>query len=164
MPWTASTEADVLSEFTPEESAIIQAVQGAVDNLPAVLARVVAQLRDAIRSGGYALSDDETTIPLGQHDEVIAVARWRFIASLPSLPSLATEARKQLYLDALEKWKAIAKQEYAVEPPAAPTTTPSGQWNSERKLVMRTHPIPRPSEQFPNEPSFAANPDAPENL
>jgi hypothetical protein len=142
MPWSAPAEDEILSEFTPEETTILQALQGATDRLPGILARVVAEIRDAIRSGGYALDADVTTLPLSLHGDVIALARWRWLAALPALPTLQTEPRAALAAAAIAKLEKIATQQFSPEPPSAPLITPAGTWNSERRLPSRLEPVP----------------------
>jgi hypothetical protein len=141
MPWSAPAEDEILSEFTPEETTILQTLQGATDRLPAILERVVAEIPDAIRSGGYALAADSTTLPLSLHGDAIALARWRWLASLPSLPTLQTAPRAALAAAAEARIGQIATQQFSPEPPVAPVTTPAGAWNSERKLLSRLYPV-----------------------
>jgi hypothetical protein len=163
--WSAPSEADVLTEFNAGESLAIRTAQQSVDsNIPRILARVVAEIREDIRSGGYALDPDPTTIPLGLHGDAIAVARWKLLIAIPKLLTLQTKERKQENDAAKAKFKQIAAQERAVEPPEETEGMPpgrAGSWNSEGKLIMRTHPVPRPSLQFPANPDHYANPDAP---
>lgn len=164
MAWSAPSAGDVLTEFNSGEDAAIRAAQ-AVDesNLATVLERVVAEVRDAIRSGGYPLDDDETKIPLGLHNDAIAIARWRYMLSVPKLLSLQTKERKESFDRAISKLDRIAKQEWAVEPPADALVAKSGTWNSENKIVMRGHPIPRPAQQSQALPGRYANDDAVED-
>lgn len=144
MSWQIPTADDVLSEFTPTENAAISTLMGSgsldsTAKLSAVLTRVIAEVRAYIMSGDYALDDDPLTIPLGLFNDAIAIARWRFLVSVPALKQLQTDERKDAYKDALTKLALIAKGEFAVEPPVPPTTPLNGNWNSEQKLIMRTH-------------------------
>ena len=164
--WTTPSAADVMSEFTPQEAATIKGIQGA-SNLPGILARVVAEIRDYIRSGGYALdTTDETTIPLGLHNDAITLARWRLLISLPQLKTLQSEGRKEATDRAEQKLLLIADQKFSVEPPDSATagTAKIGSWNSENKIIMRTHPVPRPAAQFDTQPGQYSNPDGQEDL
>ena len=160
MSWSAPTTADVLSEFTPQESAGLNNLQSA-SNLAAIFARAVAEVRDAIRAGGYALDADATKIPLGLHSDCIALARWRWLISIPSAKAMQTDPRKAAFDGALTKLDKISNQQWTVEPPT--TTAAAGSWNSENKLVGRMHPVPRPSTQSPatGSPPPYANPSAP---
>lgn len=119
MSWITPTTADVTTEFTERELAVIQNVQGALtSNLPAILARVVDEARENIRSGGTALDDVTTTIPRGLVNDVIAIARWRLLISIPQLKALQSEARKEEYDRAIKKMESIATGKFKVEPAA----------------------------------------------
>ena len=163
--WTAPSADDVLNEFTPVESAALQKMQGKTTNLAAILARVVAEVRDSIRSGGYALDTESAdTLPLGLHNDAILIARWRWLISIPSAKAFQTEARETAANKALEKLGKIASQKFAVESPtAAATATSAGRWNSENKVLMRTHPVPRPGRQFPPRDDGYASDGPPED-
>jgi hypothetical protein len=164
MAWSAPSAADVLSEFTADEQEILDAVQGVeTSSVAAILGRVVAEVRDSIRSGGYALADGVTTLPLGLHGAAIDLTRWRWLISVPALKALQTDARKKAAEDSLKKLEKIAAQEWAVEPPTEGATARSGCWNSENKLVMRTHPVPPPGLQRTPADGQYANDDAPED-
>ena len=166
MAWQEIDKADVMTEWTPDEANTIKIQQGAVDNIPAILARVVAEIRDYIRSGDYAVDlNNATTLPLGLHNDAITIARWRLLLSLPQAKTLETDVRERAYQAAMKKLDAIAKQDYVVEPPAPPSATSvprSGQWNSLTKLIMRTQTIPTPTQQIgtTSVPGYA-NPNAP---
>ena len=80
------------------------------------------------------------------------------------LKSMATPQRKELADKAEAALEKMASRTFgAIEPPAAPTGN-LGNWNSENRLVMRTHPIPPMQTQVstapPNTPPYA-NPAAP---
>jgi len=159
--WTAPSANDVLNEFTPVETAALQKMQGGTSNLAAIFARVVAEVRDSIRSGGYLLdAESASTLPLGLHNDAILIARWRWLISIPTAKALQTKEREDAANKALEKLGKIANQKFAVESPTAPAGASSaGRWNSENKLVMRTHPVPRPASQFPAKDDAYASPD-----
>jgi hypothetical protein len=149
--WTAPSADDVLKQFTPGEVATLQKLQGNTTSLAAIFALVVAEVRDSIRSGGYAVdAESELTLPLGLHNDAILIARWRWLTSIPSAKAFQTKERADAADDALEKLGKIANQKFAVQSPTAATgATSAGRWNSENKLIMRTHPAPRPGRQFP---------------
>ena len=146
MSWKTPTPDDVLSEFTPQEVDAVKKIQGA-SNLPGILTRVIAEIRDYIRAGGYQLDlTDETTLPLGLHNDAITLARWRMLIALPQLKTLQSEGRKEATDRAEKRLVLIAQQNYAVEPPDATAGSAKiGSWNSENKIIMRTHPVPRPA-------------------
>jgi hypothetical protein len=159
MAWHQITDQDVLEEFTPAEQAALKGIQGA-DSLPRVLARVIAQVRGAIRAGGYELGDDNT-IPDQLDGDAVAIARWRWLISFPQLKALQTVERKQAHDDAQKRIDKVAQQEMKVESPNPGTTANSGSWNSENKITMRTHPTPRPSTQQGQQTDAYANPEGP---
>ena len=163
MSWLTLTAADVTDQFTEIEAATIDAVQSdSGSKLPGIVAKVIAQVRGDIRSGGYDLDSSSTTIPDGLHNDAIAVARWKLLATLPSSEEIQSKERKAENDAALTKFARIASSKYSVEPPTgAATSQRGGNWNSENKILPRTHPIPRPAGQFPADPNHYANPDAP---
>lgn len=160
MPWTAPTATDALTEFNSDEKAQVDALTGDSANLATILARVVAQVRGDIRAGGYPLDADTTKIPDSLHSDCIAIARWKFLISLPKSEELQTDARKLAATDAIAKLKRIADGDYGVEQPATVSAPAAGSWNSANKILPRTHPQPRPGPQADN---AYANPDAVED-
>lgn len=146
MSWLPFTSDQVLSEFTAPELATINEVQGS-ENLPAIVARVVAEVRGCIQAGGYPLDETPGTLPEGLHNLAIDLARWRFLMTAPDLAVMQTEGREKANDRAEKKLRAIAAQEYAVVPPPAGAAGRSGSWNSENKLAPRMHPIPPLSTQ-----------------
>ena len=126
MAWITPTTADVTSEFTERELAVIQNVQGApTSNLGGVLGRVVDEARDSIRSGGTTLDTVTTTIPRGLLGDVIAIARWRLLISIPTLKALQSDARKEENDRAIKKLELIATGKFKVEPVAGGSVVPA---------------------------------------
>ncbi len=162
MSWSvAPSVEDVRSEFTASEGSALTRLQGGTDALPLILDRAIAEVRDAIRAGGYDL-DEAGTLPLGLHSDCIAIARWRWLITLPDAAKpLQTEGRKSAFESAQKKLAKISNQEWAVEPPDLNDQRRYGNWNSENKIVPRTHPVPRPAQQFSPQDGRYANPDAP---
>lgn len=175
MSWQIFTTEDAISQFTQAEAAAIRSLQGSGSgwgsgsgtqyaNADIIVAKVIDEVRGYIISGGYAVDLlDDRTLPIGLFDDAIAIARWRLLISTPSFRQLQTEERKLAFDKAIEKLIAISQQQFVVEPPIPETNPRTGQWNSENKLIMRTHPVPRPGAQFPPTPNMYANPDAPED-
>lgn len=127
--------------------------------------QVVAEVRDAIRAGGYPLGE-AGTIPMGLKNDCYSIFIWRFVSSLGEDKKLQTEKREKAEIAAQDKLKRISEKKYPVEPPTESTVSTSGSWNSENKIIMRTHPIPPPATQFPaTDPTQSpyANPDAPKD-
>ena len=159
--WTTLTSDSVIEEFTGTEQQMLIAAQ-AGDKLPNIIGRTIEEVRGSISGGGYALGADGT-IPSGLMSDAIAIARWRWLVAFPSLAKMQTKERQSTFTSALDKLKQISSQNFAPEPPITPMN-PSGSWNSENKLIMRTHPIPPPSTQFQSTDSLGdayANPNAP---
>lgn len=166
MSWAVLNTEDVLSEFTIQEAAALRTVQGSGSgsglpfaNIDTIVARVIDFVRGYITAGGYPVDPVfDNTIPLGLFQDAIAIARWRVLISTPKFLQLQTEERKKAYEDALKKLQLISDQKFAPEPIPGDTTNRGGNWNSENKLIMRTHPVPRPSSQFPVTSDEWANP------
>ncbi len=163
--WTAPTVTMITEEFTPAEINIIGQHQGS-ESLPGILGRVVDKCQGAILAGGYVSQADLTAnaglLPPELHGECIAMARWNLLIAFPALKALQSEPRKEANDAALKKLEAIAAQKCSVRPPTATTgASRTGNWNSENKLIGRTHPTPRPAAQFPPNADDYGNPDAP---
>lgn len=171
MSWEILTTEDVLSEFTLSEAAAIRQLQGSgtgsglpFANIDTIVAHAVDEVRGFIAAGGYAVDLIlDTTIPIGLFEDAIAIARWRLLIATPSFRQLQTEERRLAFDEAMKKMFLIAKQEFFIEPPIPDVNPRTGNWNSENKLIMRTHPIPRPGTQFTPQINTYANPDAPED-
>ena len=172
MAWKTVTVEDVLGELTVQERAALQGIEGAGDQLPLILARIVNAARGAIRAGAYRLGEEGTT-PDQLDLEIIAVARWRWLTAFPQLQRLQTRDRRDAHDEALARLDMIARQKIAIEPPdksdgcarAKLISPKSGQWNSENKLLNRTHPVPTPEAQWPVPEGTLppwANPEMPE--
>ncbi|MDD5349501.1 MAG: hypothetical protein PHQ12_04745 [Chthoniobacteraceae bacterium] len=167
MSWQVLTADAVPDQSNPAEAAAFVKLQGK-NSVPSVLAAVVAEIRDDIRAGGYPLDTDETKLPFGLHNDAINIIRWRILISAPQLKLLQTEARSAAAERSEKKLERISAQKWAPEPPDAASTARAsspGTWNSESKIIMRTHPTPPPSMQFPSgsTPNAYANPDAPQD-
>lgn len=160
MPWRTVSAADVLKEFTSIERATIEGVQGDNKSLDAILADTVAEFVGAMNAANYAtVADGSVPDQLRRH--IIARARWGFLTSLPGLKDdpMLSEARKKAAETAESILLKVNTREFGnIEAPVA-STAKQGNWNSEPRLVMRTHPIPPPASQ--SQPSTYANPDAP---
>ncbi len=168
MSWEILTTEDVLSQFTMAEAAAIRTLQGSGTgsgfpfvNIDVKVANVVDEVRGYITAGGYAVDPIlDTTIPVGLFEDAITIARWRLLISTPSFRQLQTEERKLAFDEAIKKMMLIASQKFFVEPPIPETNPRTGNWNSENKLIMRTHPVPRPATQFTPQINTYANPTA----
>ncbi len=172
MTWEVLTTEDVLNQFTVAEASAIRSTMGSGSgsglpfvNIDDKVIRVVDEVRGYIAAGGYALDEtsDPRTIPLSLFEDAIAIVRWRLLIVLPAFKQLQTEERHDAYKDAIAKLMMIAQQKFALEPPTPDTLPTAGLWNSENKILMRSHPVPRPGAQFTPQTNTYANPDAPED-
>jgi len=169
MSWEILTTEDVLSEFTISEAAAIRQLQGSgtgsgfpFANIDMKVSHVVDEVRGYIIAGGYAVDPIlDTTIPASLFEDAITIARWRLLIATPSFRQLQTEERRLAFDAAIKKLLLIAAQKFFVEPPIPETNARTGNWNSENKLIMRTHPVPKPSTQWTPQSDTYANPDAP---
>ena len=163
MDWITPSTDDVLSELMPQEQATLASIQGATDRLSQILPRIIAEVRGHIAAGNYELGPDGT-IPDALQEAAIALARWRWLVGFPQLAKLQTKEREQAYKDADEHIDRIAKGKHQVAGVSAAANPRTGQWNSQNKLIMRTHPVPPPTTQWQDTDDTQrpyANPDGP---
>ena len=167
MSWEILTTEDVLSEFTIAEASSIRTLQGSGSgsglpfaNIDFIVVNVTDEVRGYISAGGYALDEtsDPRTIPISLFEDAIAIARWRLLIATPSFRQLQTEERRLAFEAALKKLALIAAQQFVIEPPVPDVNPRTGMWNSENKILMRTHPVPRPAAQFTPQINTYANP------
>ena len=133
---------------------------GGLDPVADAISSAVARVRRAVEAAND-LDTDVTKVPKSLEDVTVRLALFRLMERI-GLP-LSEDQRKSRDLDAADL-KELTQRRILVEPPENPDTsaTPQnrGNWNSESKLIMRTHPVPPPATQFPPGPDYA-NPDAP---
>lgn len=133
---------------------------GDLDPVTDAIASAVARVRRAVAAGND-LDADATKVPKSLEDVAVRIALFRLMERI-GLP-LSEDQRKSRDLDAADLQELSAGR-ILVEPPDDPDAdaTPQnrGNWNSEPKLIMRTHPVPPPTTQFPPGSDYA-NPDAP---
>lgn len=145
-------------------SAILNRAQtlavGDIDPVADSIGSAVARVRRAVEAAND-LDTDITKVPKSLEDVTVRLALFRLMERI-GLP-LSEDQRKSRDLDAADI-RELSARRILVEPPDDPDTasTPQnrGNWNSECKLIMRTHPVPPPATQFPPGSSYA-NPDAP---
>jgi hypothetical protein len=163
MSWRAITTDDVLAEFNQQEQTLYQNVQNSATPLQAILTETLNAFVGAMNAAGYAVNDDGT-VPDQLRPDVIALTRWRWLISLPDVDeAIQSKNRKEAADVALKNLQLIAQKKYgAIEDPAG-TVSSGANWNSENRLILRTHPAPPASKQAPPQTGGApyANPDAP---
>jgi hypothetical protein len=97
----------VLAQFNDSETAAYDAAKGdtASADLPAIVTAVIAQIQEAWLNGGRAPdpSGATNTIPAGEINRAVALARWRYLVALPTGQTLQTPERKHAF-DAAETY------------------------------------------------------------
>jgi hypothetical protein len=169
MPWRVISSAQIKGKFSPAELVSLKQIQGS-DTDAALELLTSERLPDAIRAfigamaaAGYDVVNDDT-IPDQLRQHAMAMAVWNWLSDFPRLVLMMTDARKKAADDAQKALESIAKREMAIEAPVTdPPQETTGNWNAERRLIMRTHPTPTSAEQFPASPDYYANPDAPQD-
>lgn len=130
MSWNTIQEQDVLNEMTPVEVATLQGIQGAVDTLPGILANVVNAARGAIMAGGGQL-DQPGLIPDQLRPDVIVIARWKWLTSLPDLgEGFQSKQRKEAYDEAMKRLDGVSQGKPKIELPQIPITNVSAPVNA----------------------------------
>ncbi len=138
---------------------------GGVDPVAEEIANAIARIRRAVASGN-PLDVDPAKVPGSLKGVAIRMALYALMERL-RMP-LSEDQRETRKIDNSDLLR-IADRKVLVEAPdEAMTDSPVpqnlGSWNSENKIIPRTHPLPRPGEQRPVVPGKYANPDAPEDL
>lgn len=161
MAWITPSDNEVLPPAA-KERASIKAIKG-VDDLGQILTEVVAEFRDAIAGRENAL-DADGTVPQGLAKYVRDLALWIFITrSVPKNEGIQTKERADAAKKAEDILQGIRDGSISIEPPTGWVNTSAKNWNSENRLVMRTHPVPPPIQQAPPTSTDGrpyANPDA----
>lgn len=140
MPWNPITDADVLAEFTTVEQNVLKSISGGANQLPGILTSVLNAARGAIIAGGNQVGP-VGTIADQVREDVIALARWKWLTSYAALKSMQTEARKQAATDAQERLDKISTGKPKIELPtvAVATLAPVGAVALARPGI-RVHP------------------------
>lgn len=160
--WTAITTDDLKAAGfgTIVDQAQTKAT-GGVDPVAYAISCAVARVRRAVQAAN-ALDVDPTKIPLSLEALTVRLALYGLCERIGwSLSDDQKETKRNDNSDLTR----IADRKVRVEPADTPDANAGpinpGMWNSERKLIMRTHPTPAPGVQFPSDDSGYANPDAP---
>jgi hypothetical protein len=146
--------------------AIIDAAQtqstGATDPVTEEIENAVAKVRRYVASAN-AVDADATKVPKSLKGVAIRIALY---ALMERVRLSLTEDQRSTRAADLKDLDRIANRKGLVEAPDTAETTPSvpqnfGNWNSERKVLPRSHPHPLPGQQ--NSGPGYANPDGPED-
>lgn len=161
MPWRPISTKDC--KFTPSELARLNNIQGYADGLAKRLQDVVGEFIGAMNAVQYPTRADGT-VPDQLRGHILARTAVLFLEDFPELKIMMTDARKKAGETAEEKLSEVAQRKFgAIESPSAVAPVGAG-WNSENRLILRTHPVPPPAQQFPpgdpNQEPYA-NPAAP---
>lgn len=161
--WTAITRDDLKSA---EHGSLIDRAgtlaTGGEDPVAEAIAKVVARVRRAVRQGNR-LDLDPAKIPdsLKESAVLLVVAALARRIGFP-----LDDDTKSAVRDAREELKGIAEKKLQVEPADDPDEAAGpvnpGTWNSENKVLGRTHPVPKPGVQRPGDGRYA-NDAAPED-
>lgn len=151
-----------MTRFTAAEAAMLASVAGGTSQLGQRLCDSRGKFIGAMNAVGYQTVSDGR-VPDQLRGYVMADAVWEWLKDQPGLEKFKTKAREQAYKDAQDAYERITEKRFGpIEPPVV--TQQTGNWNSENKLIMRTHPTPPASTQFGNvgnpQPEYA-NPNAP---
>ena len=161
--WVSVLDTDVLPAASAERASIA-AIRGG-DDLLSFAAEAVATFRGAIDGRGHSLGP-AGTVPPGLKHYAIAMALWHWVSEgVPENDRLQTKARRDNAKEAEEALQAIREGRLTPELPdgySGPGRV--GSWNSENRILSRTHPVPPPSTQWQSADESQepyANPNAP---
>ena len=162
--WTAIIADDLKAAG---HGAIIDRAQtlavGSVDPIADAIENAVAEVRNAVRAGNR-LDTDDAKIPRSLKRLAVRSVLYALMQRIGL--ALSDDQKEEARRDE-KRLKQLFDRKEQVEPAddadaeAGPVNP--GNWNSENKLVMRTHPVPRPRTQFDPQTNAYANPEAPED-
>lgn len=134
---------------------------GSVDPVDDFIASVTAEVRNAVRAGNK-LDIDETKIPHSLKRLAVRMVLYGLMERL-HLP-LNDDQKKEADRDEKRLQQLYSRKEQveaADNPDATEGAVNPGNWNSEAKIIMRTHPVALPALQYPPTSSDYANPEGP---
>src|ERR1017187_501406 len=109
MPWRAIAATDVLVEFSAAEQTKFNTVQGGSTQLAAILANVAAAFIGAMTAAAYPVNPDGS-VPDQLREDIIALARWRWLISLPTVSEALQSKERKAAADSAEKNLALIAQ------------------------------------------------------
>jgi hypothetical protein len=155
MDWTIITADDLKAAALGHivDKAATTAI-GGVDPVTEEIANAVARVRRAV-SAGNTLDVDPAKVPPSLKGLTVRMALFALHERLRvALSEDQKDTRKNDNSDLLR----IADRKVRVEEPSNPDVTLApqnrGNWNSERKVIGRMHPVPPPGRQHPG-PGYA---------
>lgn len=120
MAWVTFSAAHVLAVLSAAEKAAYDAASSQ-DNLQEIASAVAEDVRGYVRSR-YSVPDTAGSIPASLVSAATAIARWRFLNSLP-IGRLQTDARKEEARQAIDQLKSIRTGGFAIEDPSGSGAT-----------------------------------------
>lgn len=151
--------------MTQAEQAMLTAASGSTGKLQERLNDAIATFYSTMIGAGYPVGTSPS-VPDRFRNDIMAYAVYEWLLDFPLNSQISklflTDARKDAYKAAKDILDKIANLKAgAIEAPTGYATT--GNWGSENRIIMRTHPIPPPQSQFTNvfnnQPEYA-NPNA----
>ena len=136
---------------------------GGVDPVAEEIANAVARVRRAVAAAN-AVDADSAKVPKSLKGLTMRLALYALMERIRfPLSEDQRDSRKNDNSDLLR----ISDRKSLVEAPDNPEATPAvpvhfGDWNSERKVLGRTHPVPAPGRQYAPGNQYA-NPTGPED-
>lgn len=162
MAWRQITQDQISGRLTQSEQKMLVSISGLASKLSERLTDSINKFVGAMTASGYPVNTDGS-VPDQLRNHVMADAIWELLKDAPNLKAFQTDQRKKAAGDAETAYEKICARNYgALESPTG-TDISTGGWNSENKLIMRTHPIPAPPAQFQTNPFTSpdyANPNA----
>ncbi len=161
MSWKSFTTADVLAAFNDSEKSQYDAATYS-DDLGNIVLQVCDEFQGAIKSRTTDVPGP-AQLPAGFIGKACQMVIWRFLNKIPAGTGLLTEQRAKQNERAEKLIDDIRAGKAFIEPSSEVNRPPMVAWNSENKVILRTHPTPAPSQQFPpstTAPGYA-NPNAP---
>jgi hypothetical protein len=133
--WNNLTTTDVTAEILPDEVNALNTVQGSTSILAGILGNVIAEVQASILVGGNQIGQSGS-VPDQIREDVIAMARWKWFASLPKT-DLQSDFRRQQYDEALKRLGNIRKGAEKVEVPLNPQNVSGPSFRME--MIRRGH-------------------------
>jgi len=118
MSWNTLATTDVTAEILPDEVTALNTIQGSSGILAGILANMIAEVQSSILVGGNQIGQSGT-VPDQIREDVIALVRWKWFASLPRT-DLQSELRRQQYDEAVKRLGNIRNGSEKVEIPTDP--------------------------------------------
>jgi hypothetical protein len=137
MSWNTLATTDVTAEILPAEVTALNTIQGSSSILAGILANVIAEVQASILVGGNQIGQSGT-VPDQIREDVIALVRWKWFASLPQT-DLQSEFRRQQYDEAVKRLGNIRSGGEKVEIPLDPQNVSGPSFRME--TIRRGHKL-----------------------